>query len=382
LALLILPLCGFSCAKTSELLERFFGTKATQITATYVPPQEQPEVNHIKTPEIVRGIYITSYTAGSVGIDKLAAAAKGAGINSFVIDIKDYRGNLAFAHQDFGDFSPQKPYYDIEKITKKLHQDGFYLIGRIPIFEDTYLAEKKPKFAVKNKSGGIWRDRNGLAWVDPAAREVWLYNLKIAKIAYSAGFDEINFDYIRFPSDGIISDIIYPYYKAAEPKEEIIKLFFGFLNRELRGRGVPISADLFGITLWRDHAYNIGQKFLDALPNFDFISPMAYPSHFPSNFEGYKNPADHPYEIMKRTLIKGLEIAMAKNGATPEYKKEVLAKYRPWLQAFDMGAIYNREKIFDEVRGTCDAGATRGWLFWNARNVYNFNALSAKQTCD
>jgi len=386
LAIFSLIFVGAGCQKQPEFLGRLYGAKAIKITATYQSPPEtakleEKKVTHTPTPEIVRGIYITAGTAAGKGMDKIAVQAKAAGINSLVIDLKDYLGNPAFANSELGDLSPKKPYFAPAALTEKLHKDNFYLIARIPVFEDTYLAEKNPKLALKTANGALWRDNKGLAWVDPAAREVWNYNLQIAKLAYAAGFDEIQFDYIRFATDGATGKIVFPFYKNTEPKAETIGLFFQFLDRELRQKGVPISADLFGITFWSDYDYNIGQKFLDAMASFDFVSPMVYPSHFPANFEGYKNPAENPYEIIKMSMESGLNLAKKNVTSTPEFIKQTLGKFRPWLQAFDIGAIYNEKKIVDQVRGACDAGATSGWLFWNARNVYNFKALGAKKTC-
>jgi len=369
-----------------------YEAKAVKVAAAYESqkPVEQPALSveagtspvaHAAKPEIVRGIYLTAGTAAGANMDKIAVKAKEAGVNSLVIDLKDYLGNPAFANSELGDLSPKKPYFAPVALTEKLHKDNFYLIARIPVFEDTYLAEKKPKLALKTAGGAIWRDNKGLAWLDPAAREVWNYNLKIAKLAYAVGFDEIQFDYVRFATDGATGKIIFPFYKDNTPKAETIELFFQFLDRELRQKGVPVSVDLFGITFWSDYDYNIGQKFLDAMASFDFVSPMVYPSHFPANFQGYKNPAENPYEIIKLSMQSGLDLAKKAASSTPEFIKQTLSKFRPWLQAFDMGAVYDEKKIVDQVRGACDAGATGGWLFWNARNVYNFVALGAKQTC-
>lgn len=384
-AIISLIFLGAGCERPPEFLGRLYGAEAVKVSGTFAPPietvkLEERRVTHIPMPEIVRGIYITAGTAAGKNMDKIATSSLAAGINAFVIDLKDYKGNLAFSHPDLGDLNPKKYYFDIYPLVEKLHKDNFYLIARIPVFEDTYLAEVKPKFALKNANGAIWRDNKSLAWVDPAAREVWQYNLKIAQIAYAAGFDEIQFDYIRFATDGATDKITFPFYKPDQPKYETIRQFFNFLDTELRQKGVPISGDLFGITFFSNYDYNIGQRYLDALPAFDFVSPMVYPSHYPANFYGYKKPAENPYEIIKLSLDTGLALAKKNVTSTPEFIKETLGKFRPWLQAFDMGAVYNEKKIVDQVRAVCDSGA-RGWLFWNASNVYNFKALGAKQTC-
>mgnify|MGYP001559029839 CR=1 FL=1 len=386
LAVFALVFFGAGCQRTPEFLGRLYEAQAVKVSGTYASPVEtvkleEKQVLRTPMPKIVRGIYITAGTAAGKNMDKIATSSLAAGINSFVIDLKDYKGNLAFSHPSLGDLNPKKHYFDIGPLVEKLHKDNFYLIARIPVFEDTYLAETKPKLALKNAGGAIWRDNKGLAWVDPAAREVWQYNLKIAQVAYAAGFDEIQFDYIRFATDGATNKIVFPFYKSTEPKYETIKQLFSFLDTELRQKGVPISADLFGITFFNHADYNIGQRFLDALSAFDFVSPMVYPSHYPAGFRGYKNPAENPYEIIKISMESGLNLAKKNVTSTPEFVQWTLKKFRPWFQAFDIGAVYNEKKIVDQIRGACDAGATSGWLFWNARNVYNFKALGAKRTC-
>ena len=205
-----------------------------------------------------------------------------------------------------------------------------------------------------------------MTWVDPASREVWEYNAALAKEAFKLGFDEINFDYVRFATDGATSRIRYPFYDEAIPKWKIMREFFKFIRDEVGDFGIPISADLFGITLWRSDDINIGQRLVDALAYFDYVAPMLYPSHFPAGFEGWENPSVHPYEIYKRSIEKG---QAAKASST-----DARGKFRPWIQDFDLGADYNADMVRQEIRGSEEAGGT-GWMLWNARNVYTEGAL-------
>ncbi len=219
--------------------------------------------------------------------------------------------------------------------------------------------------ALKRKDGGLWRDFKGLSWLDPASREVWDYNVEIAKEAARVGFDEINLDYIRFPSDGDTVNIVYPVWDYKTPKREVIRQFFEYFNQKVKPMGVFISADLFGLTLTSTSDLNIGQWLEDAALYFDYICPMVYPSHYPEGYEGYENPALYPYEVIYKALMIGrerLEIA------------SVPAKLRPWLQDFDLGAYYDAEMVNLEKRAVYEAGAY-GWLLWNPRNVYTEEAL-------
>jgi hypothetical protein len=203
--------------------------------------------------------------------------------------------------------------------------------------------------------------------MDPACKEVWNYNLELAKEAAHRGFDEIQFDYVRFPSDGKISLCTFPYWDQRTPKYEIIRGFFALASAELSPYRIPISVDLFGLTLWRDDDLNIGQRIIDAMYYVDYICPMVYPSHYPSHFMGFKNPADHPYEIVYQSLIRGQSILL-QAGAR--------AQLRPWLQDFDLGANYDRNKVILQKRAVYDAQSF-GWVLWNPKNRYTEEALEA-----
>jgi hypothetical protein len=342
---------------------------------------ETPKKFHREQPFYARGIYLSSWTAATPGLlDKVLDLARNNQINSLVIDLKDSSGTVAYDSQTplVNQLNTKDPRIDnLKDLTDKLHNQGFYLIARLPMFQDTRLAENKPEWALKNvRTGKIWRDHKNLAWVDPASSEVWQYNLDIAKEAYQDGFDEINFDYIRFPSDGDISLIGYPFWDKKITKAEAIKQFFIEQYDELKKYG-PRSVDLFGLTLWHledGSDMNIGQLMTNAMPYFDYICPMVYPSHYPSGFENFSNPADHPYDVIFGSLDKA-RVAFETMRADPNVNHPYL---RPWLQAFDLGATYNLEMIKEQIRATDDSGGL-GWTLWNARNDYSpFNGYSVK----
>lgn len=319
------------------------------------------------TPPVVKGIYLTGYTAGlKTRRAQLIDLIKETELNSVIIDVKDSSGRVFFNTNiplvdAIGAQDIRIP--DLAELIKSLKEQGIYTIARIVVFQDPYLAANKPEIALKSKAAGLWRDRKGLAWVDPTQPLVWEYNLEIAKAAVAIGFNEINFDYIRFPSDGEINQIVYANLDKYGDKNQTMAAFYQYLDDHLQYLPVITSADLFGMVLWRSDGMGIGQRFEDAAIHFDFIAPMVYPSHYPNAFEGFANPADHPYEIIYRSLIR------AKNLATSPR-----AQLRPWLQAFNLGAVYTPAMIRLEKQAAYDSGS-QGWMLWNAANRYTASGL-------
>jgi hypothetical protein len=321
-----------------------------------------------KQPIYSKGIYITFITAGSPRIDELLDLVKRTELNTVVIDIKDYTGRIGFDtnSQLINEIGSEQIWIkDIEWLIKKFHCSGIYVIARICVFEDNFLPRKKPDSALKTRTGNLWQDFKGLTWLDPASKEVWDYNLELAKEAVKVGFDEINLDYVRFPSDGNIELIVYPFWDRETSKPEVIRQFFEYFSQKMKPLGVFISIDLFGLTLTSNTDMNIGQWLENAAPYFDYICPMVYPSHYPEGFEGFANPALYPYEVIYKGLTSGME-RIASISAP--------AKLRPWLQDFNLGADYTPEMIRLEKQAVYDAGAF-GWLLWNSKNIYTEEAL-------
>jgi len=325
-------------------------------------------LNKTKYPPYIKGVYINSWSAAnSEKFNYLLDLIKTTELNAAVIDIKEVDGKVVFDTQsklidELGTEVVIVP--NLKEVVERLHKENIYTIARIVVFKDGFLSKIKPELALKNRQGRLWKDWAGRTWLDPASKEVWDYHIELAKEAIKIGFDEINFDYVRFPSDGDISQIIYPFWDNKKPKSEVIKDFFVYIRKNLNNFDVFISADLFGLTLWRENDdMNIGQVLEYAVPYFDFICPMVYPSHYPEYFEGFKNPVLYPYEVIKLNLEKGLE--RIKGGR---------ARLRPWLQDFDMGANYDAEKIRQQKQAVYDTGAY-GWLLWNPGSVYTKNGL-------
>ncbi|MBT3948522.1 hypothetical protein HOF40_00350, partial [Candidatus Parcubacteria bacterium] len=274
----------------------------------------------------VKGIYLTAYSAGSAKkIDSIIDLIESTELNAIIIDIKDYSGfvlydsNVELVDELGLDTGRIK---DVAELIEKLHEHDIYVIARQTVFQDPILAGRKTEFAIKSKAGGLWRDRNGLAWVDPTNKEVWNYNVEIAKEAIGFGFDEINFDYVRFPSDGNMSLIAYT--NGNKPKYEVMHDFYHHLNIELSDEPAYISLDLFGFVMERHDGMNIGQRLEDSIDEVDYISPMMYPSHYPSGHLGLANPAANPAIVIDNGMQKGM----------PYFTSSTKAQVRPWLQAF------------------------------------------------
>ncbi len=335
---------------------------------------EQPTMTHITTPNPVRAVYMSSWVASTPSMrDKIINLIDTSEINAVVIDIKDATGRVSFLVNDTviaETGSPKDLIKDISGIIKTLHEKNIYVIGRISVFQDPYLTHEKPEWALKSKStGAIWKDRKGLSFLDPTKQEVWDYIVRLAQESYQKGFDEINFDYIRFPSDGNIKDIAYP--TSIASKADAIELFFQHIHKEMSASSITTSADLFGLTTEATDDMGIGQILEKALPNFDFIAPMIYPSHYPKGYQGFQNPASKPYEVVTIAMKSGVARAKAL-GMGPE-------KFRPWIQDFDLGATYTASMIRDQIKGLNEQGIN-SYMVWDPANSYTTAAYTKESS--
>lgn len=342
------------------------------------PFVDPPIVEHLPTPEAVRAVYITSWSAGTPRVrERIVKLINETELNAIVIDIKDFSGAISFNvnHPLIDSFGAEEErILDISPFIRTLHAKGIYVIGRITVFQDPHLARTKPYLAVKKDTNKdvIWTDYKGISYVDPGAPEMWKYITVLAEESYKLGFDELNFDYIRFPSDGNMRDIYFPFSEEqviANPafgKAEIVRDFFKFLHAQLKDTGAVLSADLFGMVTTNSDDLNIGQVLEFAEPYFDYLAPMVYPSHYPRTFIGFENPAAYPYEVVRYSMEKGKEKLLAAS-STPE-------KLRPWLQDFDLGAVYDADLVRKQIQAVYDAGLD-SWMLWDPANTYTREAL-------
>ncbi len=383
IAYFILPMFSIVSYDAGVSVLPVASTAETVAAVSAVPLPPVWKATHVTTPPSVKALYMTSWVAGTRDIrNRVVNLVNTTEANALVIDIKDYTGMIAFAVDDpylkkFDSVEERIP--DIKEFIEYLHSKGIYVIGRISVFQDPRLVKLRPDLAVKRSSdGAVWKDRKGISWIDAGAKEAWDYDVAIGKQAYAYGFDELNFDYIRFPSDGDMYNIAYPF-SEGKTKALVMKEFYAYLRQELGSSGAILSADLFGMVTTNADDLNIGQKLEYALPYFDYIGPMVYPSHYPAGFNGYPAPAKVPYDVVKFSMDRAHEKVKAlawSASTTPESReaKVHFGQIRPWLQDFDLGADYTAEMVRAQMQAAYDAGLT-SWMLWNAANKYTAGAL-------
>ncbi len=361
------------------LIPNIFPTVSSVLTEEIPPAIDSPVssfvVTHIQTPKPLKAIYMTSCVVSSPNFrDKLKKIAETTEINSIMIDVKDYTGTITFRSENplFKDnLGSGCRIGDLKEFIGELHKSNIYVIARISTFQDKFFVNKRPDLAVKKASdGSVWKDYKGVSWLDAGSKEVWDYTLALGKESYDLGFDEINFDYIRFPSDGNMKDIAYPF-SAGKIKADVIKDFSAYVSNYFKPLNIPISADVFGMVTTNKDDLNIGQILENFLPYFDYVAPMVYASHYPTTFLGYKNPAEYPYEVVKYSMTKAVERALIAS-STP-------SKLRPWLQDFNLGASYTASMVRKQIQATYDSGLD-SFMIWDAGNTYTIDALLPKAT--
>lgn len=328
----------------------------------------------LATPEEVRGIYVTSFSAANPETrKKLTDLVDQTELNTMVIDLKDVTGKLVFRpKRESLKKTALSPVLieDLNSWIEDLHQRGIYTVARVMVFMDSAAVKAHPEWAIRSTDGGAWRDWTGSYWIDPGCQEAWEYIADIGKEAYDLGFDELNLDYIRFPSDGPLSKMVFNYHRDDEyRKYKTMTDFFSWIDSSLNYLPMPISVDIFGLSYLKQNPeddMNIGQRVIDCVDHFDYIMPMVYPSHYPDGFLGFSNPAEHPYEVVKESLLVGREIIESADGS-PRLT-------RPWIQDFNMGAVYTPEMVRGQIQAAREEGAS-GWIVWNAKNEYTEEAF-------
>lgn len=380
-------------------------------------PDTRDVVTHVPLPKPVKTIYMTSCVVGTPSFrESLVALIEETEINSVIIDIKDYSGTISFPPQS----DAWKPAWqnarcgtsDMKEFITELHEKGIFVIGRITVFQDPFYANVRPDLAVKRADGvTVWKDHKGLSFIDVGAKEYWDHIIELAVESYNIGFDELNFDYVRYPSDGPMSDISFTHSKefpGDDMMQANLESFFKYLQEALhepdrfaafrhentgRETAVPwISADLFGMTTTNYDDLSIGQVQDRAAPYFDFIAPMVYPSHYPKNAFGYANPNDYPYEIVYYAMKTGVDRMRATTTpmqgflhtrigtSTPAvYEKPSYpaSKLRTWIQDFDYGGDYDAADVRAQIQASVDAGVD-SWMIWAPSNIYTRGALKSE----
>jgi hypothetical protein len=316
-------------------------------------------------PLIPKALYLSSFGATNGQIMSNAKELiKNTQINALVIDIKMDRGQIAFKVNNpiANQIGAQELilFKDLPNFIKELKNQGIYTIARIVTFKDTPFIKAYPKLGVKTTEGGLFKDKEGLHWIDASIEASWEYPISIAEEATMSGFDEIQFDYVRFPDRKGIK------FSVENTEEQRVKAISGFLQsarKKLAPYNVFISADIFGYVSWHNADLEIGQRVDKLLPYVDYLCPMLYPSGFNNGIPGYRNPVIANYEIVKLSLDKALEKSKGSS-----------LSYRPWLQAFRDYAfdrrIYGVREISEQIKASEHFGSA-GWILWNPRNVYS-----------
>ncbi len=316
----------------------------------------------LQPPKTIRGIHVTMGLASIPG--KIDEYLRLSGLNAIELDVKDENGDVGFIPSSVPlaqQIGAAKPYYKPREIAKKVHAKGMYLIGRVVVMEDPALSAKRPDLAILNRGGGRWLNNAGLGWSNPYDKRVWDYNVDVAVAAARTGFDEIQFDYVRFPSDGDMSAAVFPR-KTSTPPGWVIAEFIHYASKRLKPLGVRVSADVFGLSATRD--LGIGQiprrvgRYLDA------IYPMVYPSHFGSGEYNLDDPNDNP----------GATVAYALRDFNKELAATKGVRIIPWLQDFSWGRTYTIADVQAQIDSARRA-KTGGYLLWNAAGIYTPGAL-------
>lgn len=321
----------------------------------------------------VKGIYLTSFSVRQEAkFQRLIDLVDRTELNAMVINVKDDWGNITFETdlplaREAGAIVPDLG--DARELTARLKQKGIYSIARVVTFKDAWVPKLKPDLAVARVGGGIWRDYNEVTWLNPYNREAWDYVISVAREAAKAGFDEIQFDYVRFPTDGDMDAIVYPG-KDDRKREQVIADFLAYARQELRPYKVWVSADVFGLVTSFKDDQGIGQLLEPISHSLDVISPMVYPSHYTPGNLGVPNPNAMPYETVHRSMLDAKERWEAA-GLTGK------VTMRPWLQDFSWGHDYGPAEVRAQIQATYDAGYEE-WLLWNAANVYTEEALEKR----
>jgi hypothetical protein len=349
------------------------GLGATQITGKHgtAPPVSREPIRVDKQPVAraypreVRGVHVTMALAGLDGKIDEYVSLKGYGLNTLEVDVKDENGKVGFVSSAMPKLAREigaaQPYFDVESVVGKVHAAGMYLIGRVVVFEDPTLSAARPDLAVLRPDGSRWLNNGGLGWTNPYDRRVWRYVVGIGRAAAKAGFDEIQFDYVRFPSDGDLSQILYRH-KRAEPKGTTIANFLRYASGQLHPLGVRVSADVFGLAA--THDLGIGQVPKRIAPYLDALYPMVYPSHYSAGEYGITEPDAYPGRTVARALLdfrrqlKGTRMTLI-----------------PWLQDFSLGRPYTVVEVTDQIAAARRQHAG-GFMLWNPEGLYTREALT------
>ncbi len=331
-------------------------------------------------PPPVKALYVNAWAFGSSKLWHLVRLADSTEVNALVVDVKDDTGCLLYdskvvVAQQIGATRCLRA-RDARARLDTLHEHDIYAIARIVVAKDPLLAERRPHWSVQQRDvGGLWRDRIGSAWVDAYNDSVWIYAAQLAEEAVHMGFDEVQFDYVRFPDEPreAMANASFPSRKKGETQREAVRASVAMMVQRLEPLGIPVTFDIFGLTASATGDLGIGQVWEDFTSVADVVLPMVYPSHYYAGAYGYARPNANPYAIVKNALREAIE------RSRPQAKS---AAIRPFLQAFTLGRRlprYTPHEIREQIRAAEDLGI-ESWVLWNPRSVYQRDALRPYRT--
>ncbi len=328
----------------------------------------------------VKGIYVSAYVAGTGDMmDRIIEQMDQTELNAVVLDVKDDQGRITFAMDSptVNEIGASKVFIsDMSALMKKLKEHNIYPIARVVAFRDPYLAEQKPEWSLHVADGSIYRDNKGLAWVNPYRKEVWDYLVEVGKKAGEMGFEEIQFDYIRFAVDKTMKDVVFDEADTqGRSKTEAVTEFITYAYDELAREGLMVSADVFGTIINSgEDAAAVGQDYGEMAKHLDYLCPMIYPSHYGDGNFGIEHPDTQPYDTIYHAL-HGSRAALEK-AKTEDSRQAVV---RPWLQDFTASYLknyipYGDEQVRAQIQAVYDAGYDE-WILWDAGVSYHYGGL-------
>lgn len=336
-----------------------------------VPEQAVPRVTRVAKPPAVKALYLNAWAAGSPAkLAKLIALAESTEINAFVIDVKEggeisYQSKVPLA-QEVG--ASRDYIRNVRRLLDTLRARNIYPIARIVVFKDPVLAHAREDLAVKHADSTVWLDDKGKAWVDSYNATAWDYNIALAREAIELGFSEVQWDYVRFPDAprSYLSRAVYPA-AAGRTRADAIREFLLYGREKLADLGVPVTADVFGLTVTTTGDMGIGQQWEKMADAVDVILPMVYPSHFIRGNYGLHDPNASPYRTIQRSMNDAIKRSKALANA---------ATIRPWLQAFTLGPPrYTPAYVRAQIEAVYDVGLSE-WVLWNPGSNYDRAALA------
>ncbi len=338
----------------------------TYIVPNGYSPLVRPLVRDTR-PQIptVRALYYTGDAIGRKQVLNDIIRFKKAGINSIVFDVKDIPGTICYRSSLKSVREMNTDRYrsvdNMKALIRFLRENDIYVIARIACFRDDLALKERPQWGIQSSRGGVWNRTGHELWLDPTNKEVQDYTIDLACEIASLGVDEVQFDYVRFPTEGDRGDALYAYDFGRLSRQETIARFLERAHASLHGVHANFSIDIFGVVAWgfEGDIESTGQQIELLAKHCDVISPMLYPSHFNDGFRGIKKPGDEPYYFIYHGCIRVSELA------------KINTIVRPWLQAFGWRVSnYNETYIHEQVRAAIEADC-RGYLFWNAKNSYD-----------